>query len=127
MAKIFAGLGNELGAPGISPVTGRAYTGATEMTLQEASMAAENTNNSITKIALVTGGSRGLGRNTALSLARKGVDVVITYHSNQAEADSTVAAIKKLGRNAAALQLDTGAIKTFPDFAARLQATLKDK
>lgn len=89
-------------------------------------MATENTNNSIVKIALITGGSRGLGHNTALSLARKGVDVAITYHSNQAEADATVAAIKALGRNAAALQLDTGAIKTFPDFAARLKTSLKD-
>ncbi|RTL74162.1 MAG: SDR family oxidoreductase [Bradyrhizobiaceae bacterium] len=89
-------------------------------------MATENTNNSMVKIALITGGSRGLGHNTALSLARKGVDVAITYHSNQAEADATVAAIKALGRNAAALQLDTGAIKTFPDFAARLKTSLKD-
>lgn len=89
-------------------------------------MAAENTEHSKTKIALVTGGSRGLGHNTALSLARKGADVIITYHSNQAEADATVAAIKKLGRNAAALQLDTGAIKTFPGFATRLKTVLKD-
>ncbi|MBE0702972.1 MAG: SDR family oxidoreductase [Afipia sp.] len=89
-------------------------------------MATENTNNSKAKIALITGGSRGLGHNTALSLARKGVDVAITYHSNQAEADATVAAIKALGRNAAALQLDTGAIKTFPDFAARLKTSLKN-
>jgi NAD(P)-dependent dehydrogenase (short-subunit alcohol dehydrogenase family) len=126
MAKIFAGLGNELGVHGISPVIGRAYTGTIEMTLQEVSMAAENTNNSITKIALVTGGSRGLGRNTALSLARKGVDVVITYHSNQAEADATVAAIKDLGCKAVALQLDTGTTKGFADFAARLKVALKD-
>lgn len=89
-------------------------------------MATENAVNSKSKIALVTGGSRGLGRNTALSLARKGVDVVITYHSNQAEAEATIAAIEKLGRKAAALQLDTGANKTFPDFATQLKAVLKD-
>jgi len=89
-------------------------------------MANQTTANSTVKIALVTGGSRGLGRNTALSLARKGVDVVITYHSNQTEADSTVAAIKALGRNAAALPLDTGTTKGFADFAARLKTVLKD-
>ncbi|CAM5445380.1 3-oxoacyl-[acyl-carrier-protein] reductase FabG OS=Afipia felis OX=1035 GN=fabG_7 PE=3 SV=1 [Afipia felis] len=89
-------------------------------------MANQTTANSKVKIALVTGGSRGLGRNTALSLARKGVDVVITYHSNQTEADSTVAAIKALGRNAAALPLDTGTTKGFADFAARLKTVLKD-
>lgn len=89
-------------------------------------MTAENTPNSKTKIALVTGASRGLGRNTALSLARKGVDVILTYHSNQAEAEATVAAIKALGRKAAALQLDTGVIKSFDDFVARLKTVLKD-
>jgi NAD(P)-dependent dehydrogenase (short-subunit alcohol dehydrogenase family) len=93
---------------------------------RETFMAVENTSHSKTKIALITGGSRGLGHNTALSLAHKGVDVIITYHSNQVEADATVAAIKKLGRNAAALQLDAGAIKTFPDFATRLKTALKD-
>jgi NAD(P)-dependent dehydrogenase (short-subunit alcohol dehydrogenase family) len=89
-------------------------------------MTAENTANSKIKIALVTGGSRGLGRNTALALARYGTDVVLTYHSNKAEADATVAAIKALGRKAAALQFDAGAIKTFDDFAARVKAALKD-
>ncbi|MBX9709995.1 MAG: SDR family oxidoreductase [Xanthobacteraceae bacterium] len=89
-------------------------------------MTAEDISNSKTKIALVTGGSRGLGRNTALSLAHKGIDVVITYHSNKAEANATVEAIKALGRKAAALQLDTGAIKTFDDFASNLKAALKD-
>jgi NAD(P)-dependent dehydrogenase (short-subunit alcohol dehydrogenase family) len=89
-------------------------------------MANETIATSKVKIALVTGGSRGLGRNTALSLARKGVDVVITYHSNQTEADNTVAAIKALGRNAAALPLDSGTTKGFADFAARLKTVLKD-
>lgn len=87
-------------------------------------MAKENVDNTNTKIALVTGGSRGLGRNTAVSLASKGVDVIITYHSNQAEADATVAAIEQLGRKAVALQLDTGAIKGFADFAGRLKTAL---
>lgn len=89
-------------------------------------MTKENIDNTKTKIALVTGGSRGLGRNTATSLARKGVDVVITYHSNQAEANATVAAIEKLGRNAAALQLDTGTTNGLADFAERLKTALDD-
>ncbi|MBN9598040.1 MAG: SDR family oxidoreductase [Afipia sp.] len=78
------------------------------------------------KIALVTGGSRGLGHSTALGLARRGVDVVITYHSNRAEADATVAAIEQLGRKGAALQLDTGAIATFDAFAAQLKDALRE-
>jgi NAD(P)-dependent dehydrogenase (short-subunit alcohol dehydrogenase family) len=77
------------------------------------------------KIALITGGSRGLGRNTAIHLARSGVDVVLTYHSNEAEADSAVAEIESLGRKAAALQLDTGDVASFEAFAASLRDTLK--
>ena len=47
----------------------------------------------MTKITLITGASRGLGRNTALSLARTGGDVVITYHSRSGEADAVVAEV----------------------------------
>lgn len=89
-------------------------------------MAVENTSNSNTKIALVTGGSRGLGRNTSVNLARKGIDVVLTYHSNKVEAEAAVAEIKALGRKAVALQLDAGSIKTFDDFVARFKTALKD-
>ena len=77
------------------------------------------------KIALITGGSRGLGRNTAVHLARSGVDVVLTYHSNKAEPDAAVDEIEALGRKAAALQLDTGNVATFDAFAATLRETLK--
>jgi NAD(P)-dependent dehydrogenase (short-subunit alcohol dehydrogenase family) len=77
------------------------------------------------KIALVTGGSRGLGRNTAVHLARSGVDVVLTYHSNKAEADAAVDEIRALGRKAATLQLDTGDVGTFDAFVASLRETLK--
>lgn len=77
------------------------------------------------KIALITGGSRGLGRNTAAHLARGGVDVVLTYHSNQAEADAAVAEIEALGRKAAALQLNTGDVATFGTFVSTLRDTLK--
>lgn len=77
------------------------------------------------KIALITGGSRGLGRNTAIHLARSGVDVVLTYHSNKAEADLAVAEIESLGRKAAALQLDTGDVASFEAFADSLRETLK--
>ena len=59
------------------------------------------------KIALVTGGSRGLGRSAALHLAAKGVGIVLTYRGNREEAGATVAAIEAAGGTAAALQLDT--------------------
>jgi NAD(P)-dependent dehydrogenase (short-subunit alcohol dehydrogenase family) len=78
------------------------------------------------KIALITGGSRGLGRNTAESLARKGVDSVITYHSRAEEAQAVVAKLEAQGRKAFALQLDAGATKTFPGFAEKLKKALQD-
>ena len=78
------------------------------------------------KIALITGGSRGLGRNSAESLARKGVDSVITYHSRAAEAQAVVAKLQAEGRKAVALQLDTGATQTFAGFAEKLKKTLQD-
>ncbi|MBN8896656.1 MAG: SDR family oxidoreductase, partial [Rhodospirillales bacterium] len=76
------------------------------------------------KIALVTGASRGLGRSMAIALARKGVDVIGTYHSNQKEADATAAAIEALGRKAMMFRLDTGDTAGFAAFAAELKQTL---
>src|SRR4051812_45560519 len=76
-------------------------------------------------IALVTGGSRGLGRNTAIALARLGTDVVLTYHSNKEQADSAVAEIQKLGRKAVALQLDTGDTSAFDAFVKEFEKALK--
>jgi NAD(P)-dependent dehydrogenase (short-subunit alcohol dehydrogenase family) len=79
------------------------------------------------RIALVTGASRGLGRNTAVALARKGVDVIGTYHSNKAEAAATVKEIEALGRNAVMFQLDTGKVSAFPGFAADVKQALSAK
>jgi NAD(P)-dependent dehydrogenase (short-subunit alcohol dehydrogenase family) len=76
------------------------------------------------KIALITGGSRGLGRNTAVSLARSGTDVILTYHSNKKEADSAVAEIVALGRKAFAIQLDTGNLGAFENFVDNLRQAL---
>ena len=58
------------------------------------------------KIALVTGGSRGLGKDMAISLATKGIDVILTYRNNEQQALEVVAAIESMGRKAAALHLD---------------------
>lgn len=80
-----------------------------------------------TKIALVTGSSRGLGKNTVLSLAKKGVDAIVTYHSNAEEAHHVVSAIEELGAKAVALQLDTSNTKTFDGFVEQVQQVLKDK
>lgn len=79
------------------------------------------------KIALITGGSRGLGRNTVVHLARAGVDVVLTYHSNQAEADAAVAELEQAGRKAVALQLDTSDVAGFDYFFGRLREALDAK
>ncbi|WP_129792333.1 SDR family oxidoreductase [Sphingosinicella sp. CPCC 101087] len=80
----------------------------------------------MTKIALVTGASRGLGRNTALSIARRGGDVIITYHSRSDEADAVVAEVQAMGRKAVALQLDTGDVGAFAAFADRLRGALSE-
>jgi len=76
-------------------------------------------------ISVVTGASRGLGRNTALNIARKGGDVVLTYLGNQNAASEVVAEIEALGRKAIALQLDTARVSTFPDFTDRLREALR--
>ena len=77
-------------------------------------------------ISLVTGASRGLGRNTALSIARHGGDVIVTWQNRSDEAEAVVAEIKALGRNAIALQLDTGKVNDFNHFAERLSKALRD-
>lgn len=79
----------------------------------------------MTTISLVTGGSRGLGRNTAISIARHGGDVIITYRSGADQARAVVAEIEALGRKAAALQLDVAETAGFGAFAERLRATLR--
>lgn len=76
------------------------------------------------KIALITGGSRGLGRNTALHLARKGVDAIITYRRQEAEAKAVVTEIAGLGASAVALQLDVAKSSSFADFASAIKAAL---
>ncbi|MFA6151193.1 MAG: SDR family oxidoreductase [Chitinophagaceae bacterium] len=68
------------------------------------------------KIALVTGGSRGLGKNMALALAKKGIDVVLTYNTNLSEAEKVVAEIQASGQKAKAFQLDAGNISSFDNF-----------
>ena len=80
----------------------------------------------MTKISIVTGASRGLGRNTALSIARHGGDVVLTYQRRADEAEAVVAGIAAMGRKAVALQLDTGNVASFEGFAAKLREALRD-
>lgn len=78
------------------------------------------------RIALVTGGSRGLGRNMAIALAKKGINVVLTYNSKKEEAEAVVAEIEKTGQKAAALQLNAGEIKSFDTFFEKLKTVLRD-
>ena len=79
------------------------------------------------KIAIVTGGSRGLGKDMALSLAKKGIDVVFTYHSNKQQAEKVAAEIQSLGQKAAFFQLDAGDIKSFDDFYKQVTEHLKEE
>ena len=75
-------------------------------------------------IALVTGGSRGLGRSTVEALARNGVGSIFTYNSNRAAADEVIAAVKQAGARATALPLDTGDSAAFAGFAAKVRQVL---
>lgn len=77
------------------------------------------------KVAIITGGSRGLGRNTALNLAQRGVDVIFTYHSNQTEAEILIREIEAIGRKAAAFRLDTGDVRSFDGCAAEVRKALQ--
>jgi len=82
---------------------------------------------SSTPIVLITGGSRGLGRSAALAAARSGIDVVLTYRQQAAEAQAVVAEIERLGRNAAALPLDVGDVRGFEAFAGQLAQVLQSR
>ncbi|MFB9904159.1 SDR family NAD(P)-dependent oxidoreductase [Allokutzneria oryzae] len=78
-------------------------------------------------IALITGGSRGLGRNTALHLARQGVDLVLTYRTGATEAEAVVAQARELGRTAVALPLDVGDTRTFAAFTEAVRGALAER
>ncbi|MDT3379365.1 SDR family oxidoreductase [Labrys neptuniae] len=80
----------------------------------------------MTRISLVTGASRGLGRSTALNIARLGGDVILTYRSRSEDAEAVVAEIRAMGRKAIAFQLDTGDVAAFAAFTERVRATLHD-
>ena len=80
----------------------------------------------MTTISLVTGASRGLGRNTAISVARHGGDVILTYRNGAEEAKAVVAEIEALGRKAVAIQLDVTCIPAFGTFVDSVRSTLRD-
>lgn len=79
----------------------------------------------MTKIVLITGASRGLGKNMALHLADQGRDIILTYNSNQQEADSVVKAIEAMGRKAIALQLNVRKSESFTDFSNQVKQQLQ--
>lgn len=83
--------------------------------------------NKNSKIALVTGGSRGIGRDSALSLSKKGIDVIITYNNQKEKADEVVKEIEVSGGKAAAIQLDVSDISSFDSFVSKLSDVLKAK
>lgn len=79
------------------------------------------------KIAIVTGASRGLGKNTALALGKKGINVIVTYHSNAEEASNVVSTIVGMGGKAVALQLDTANTKNFDEFGVKVNQLLQEQ
>jgi len=78
------------------------------------------------KVAIVTGGSRGIGRNTVVSLAKRGVDSIFTYHSHLREADSVIAEVKDAGTRAVALPFDAGDISSFDGFVQNVASAIKE-
>jgi NAD(P)-dependent dehydrogenase (short-subunit alcohol dehydrogenase family) len=76
------------------------------------------------KIAIVTGGSRGIGRSTVESLAKRGVSMVLTYHTHSTDAAAVVAAAKDAGVESVALQLDAGNVASFDAFVESVKDSL---
>ena len=83
------------------------------------------TMSTVNKIALVTGGSRGLGKDMAISIARKGIDVILTYRTNEAEAQETVKSIGELGQKAVSLQLDMADFSSLDAFVQKVFESLQ--
>ena len=77
------------------------------------------------RIALVTGGGRGLGKNAALKLASNGIGIILTWNSNEKEAQQVVDEIRQSSGKAVALPLNVGDISTFPQFVQQVQGTLQ--
>lgn len=78
------------------------------------------------KVALVTGGSRGLGKSTVLHLAQHGTDSILTYHGKEDQARRVVDRVQQTGRKAVALQLDTGTTQGFFDFSNQVKRVLQE-
>lgn len=77
------------------------------------------------KIALVTGGSRGLGKDMAISIAKKGIDLIITYRNNEADANNTVKEIESIGQRAVSLKLDMSDFKSMDNFVQSISEILQ--
>ena len=82
--------------------------------------------NANSKVVLITGGSRGLGKNMAIAIAKKGLDLVITHNTNKEAADKVVSEIESLGRKAVAFQLDTSKINGFENFVSQATSYLQE-
>ncbi len=78
------------------------------------------------KIALITGGSRGLGKNMAINIANKGLDVILTYNSKKEEAQEVIKEIIALGRKAVALKLDIQDVTNFDSFFKEIHSSLQN-
>ena len=88
-------------------------------------MTSTGTGSTTNKIAIITGGSRGLGRNTAVNLARRGVDILFTFRANEKEAESLIHEAEAMGSKAAGFRLDTGDIRSFDGAVAEIRETLQ--
>ena len=81
----------------------------------------------ITKIAVVTGGSRGLGRDMAISIAKKNIDVILTYNSNKESAEEVVVEIERSGQKAYAIKFDVSDLKSYDNFISEIKTVLNTK
>jgi len=81
----------------------------------------------VSKIALITGGSRGLGKDMAINIAKKGIDVILTYRSKEAEALEVVKEIESIGQKAIALHLDMSLFSSLDNFVGIVKETLQVK